>query len=127
MKNISILIKLANLKPEECGHTRFDFSTYRKDIDGGTAGCLAGELPFIDPENWEFEKEIQEIQGYNLVYKPDPTCTGISGMMAYFDMSQKEVLSVFGWATLKATSTLEEVQANLKKFLKEKSLLVSEE
>jgi hypothetical protein len=36
--------------PEVRGNRRFDFGTYRTAC--GTAGCMAGELPAIWPEEW---------------------------------------------------------------------------
>lgn len=39
---------------EKLGHKEFDFEIYDNGYGGecGTAGCMAGELPFIWPDKW---------------------------------------------------------------------------
>lgn len=65
-KNFDILKKLAELKPNELLHEKFDFSAVNytegefdtvKDVPNcGTAGCLAGQLPQLH-KGWYFGSE----------------------------------------------------------------------
>lgn len=122
MKNRHILVKLSKLKKKDCGHTKFDFSAYRKEIKCGTMGCLAGELPFIDPGNWQFDYKYNDVALIN-----SPTGDTIDDLCAYFDLSESEAEHLFlpnsqdtaryGGKNLPEKASRKKVQSNLKEFL----------
>lgn len=140
MKHRDILEKLSVLKPEQCIHKKFDFAVYNNEDDikatssipfCGTIGCLAGELPGLT-KDWYFNtKGKLKCKFFN----NDLSVT--ENLSTYFNINEIIIISLFcpspptdfddlsnvseflkGAKTLYSDATLEEVQANLKIFLK---------
>ncbi|MFZ1322331.1 MAG: hypothetical protein WAT71_12325 [Ignavibacteria bacterium] len=131
MKNINILSKLAVLKKEDCIHEEFSFADFNhgeynknsKYKNCKTLGCLAGELPGITTD-WYFEIDDSLV----CVHFKESRINNIIHLMMYFDLTEKQAKHLFIPRTqyadidpeskiLTASSTFEEVQANLQRFL----------
>ena len=129
MKNRHILEKLMTLKQEESKHSAFNFCTFKKELECGTAGCLAGNLPFIVPEEWEFyfDNTIDN-DGYYIKLVKNSTSDETKDLVKYFDLSRDEIDHLFfpycqepykyGGHNLNSEATLEEVQNNIREFLR---------
>lgn len=138
MKNEPILVKLTQLKPSQCIHSVFNFNRYNTGLsldptiakipNCGTSGCLAGELPGIT-KDWEFHDNRY------LCLRNSPTIAIFHQLGKYFDLSVREVYHLFApedqltkidpeCTLLKYNSTLEEVQTNLKRFLRIKGISI---
>lgn len=129
MKNIHILSKLATLKKKECIHKIFNFNFFNEGevLDNGiipnckTIGCLAGELPAIDPI-WSFNTNG------GLLYKHYSNLSTSLSLSEYFDLPLYIIQHIFypynqdkqidpNCKDLYNNSTFEEVQNNLKSYL----------
>lgn len=139
MKNINVLKQLSELKKEDCIHQNFDFCAFNhfghglKTVKGipncSTSGCLAGELPSIT-NDWYFN----EYGGLKCREYPEHTGDVFDRLALYFGLSLEEVEHLFqpnsqsqqvdpnALIPLDSNSTIEQVQENLKSFLKFKNL-----
>lgn len=140
MKNQHILVALANLKRKDCLHKVFYFGSFNRIFDEtkgackkikgvsncGTAGCLAGELPGLD-KNWYFDT------AGDLQLKSFECACDFDRLIHYFDLSRREIHHIFfpnnqsfkidpECKVLDYDATFEEVQNNLRRFLKIKGI-----
>lgn len=119
MKNRHILEQLATLKKEDCIHDVFDFSVFHC----GTAGCLAGELPGLDPDFYF----VETFQSHRLRHKNIDHKLSTFVLEEYFDLGEEATAHIFvsgyqdtekyGGKDLTDDATLEDVQENLRIFL----------
>ncbi len=125
------LLKLADhLESGKLGHRFFRFRNLNQgpfDSNGcGTSGCALGEMPFVDPENWNFNVDFTI---------PAPALReSIGGVLddaaKYFDITMSacshlfyphaQDTEIFGGKHLSSHAKKEEVAANIRAFVSEK-------
>lgn len=104
-------------------HETFDFSYFYTELSCGTAGCMAGELPTIWPDHWNFDHN-----GFSTIHLKEYVIGGTpSQLSAWFSITTKMVdhlfyqdsqsIELYGGEVLTAQSTLEQVTNNLKLFI----------
>lgn len=134
------LLKLADhLEHGKLGHKVFDYTKWNwndrnkfpdarqvPEYSCGTNGCAIGEMPILEPEEWEFDSvglpQLKNgIPGYKIV--PSPLiCAArwfditMSDAMALF-AGDKECAEHLGINPLKDTTTKEQVAATIRYFV----------
>jgi hypothetical protein len=120
MQRLLELYTWASFDQSELGHKTFDFSCFENYC--GTAGCLAGELPFLYPDRWVFNES------------KEPTLIGRSytdaSLEIWFDLQIDEInhlfyptcqkTKLFGGKRLGFESEKLQVLSNLRSFIKRK-------
>jgi hypothetical protein len=106
------LLEHMEAAPVVRGNRRFDFGVFRSEC--GTAGCMAGELPAIWPEEWKF---VEGIIGFvpELKHPLSSNWTG-DHIGEFFGIEFETARRIFypsAFNELHGDSTREEVVANL--------------
>ena len=123
------LMKLAeHLESGTLGHDRFNFSTIhvdRVDSDCKSVGCAMGELPFVFPKQWKFDRDDVVLRSGNTPAWGEQI--ELLDVADFFGIEEPDVYSLFypgpksvGYSGLQMTATRKQVARHIRRFVEGK-------